>query len=93
MGFGFGPGADMMKQYQANRNLKGSHKSLKDIQESIPGSAITGRAIKDKEVSAEKMREIRERLARERISENRKRTFLVILFFLLVAGGILWFLS
>lgn len=92
MSFGWGPGTDMMKSYQSNRKQINPHKSLKDIQKSSPGSAVTGRGLRDKEVSPEKMQEIRDRLALERSIENKRRAFVIFLFAALVITGLLLFL-
>lgn len=86
MGFGFGPGADLLASYKANKSQVKRRKSHKEISKDYGNNEATGQA-QYKEISKEQLQDYSEKLK----EAKRKNTMKLLLFSSLTASVIFLF--
>ena len=76
MAIGFGPGADMMSSYNANRKKLGSKKSLKDVSDGYKGKGSNSE-LQFKKMSGEELKAFKEKLCIQK-EKDKKRNIIII---------------
>lgn len=87
----FGPGANMMKEFQRNRNQQQDRKSLKDKMDGTSGQRENN--LKREELSEERRAEVREEMRRKGRADLIKGIVLLIIIGGALTAGTLLLLS
>lgn len=86
MPFGFGPGSEMMKSYQQNRNMKQVRRSLKENTEIYSSTDQPDNNLNRQELKPEHLEAIRDGMK----EHNRKELFKTLFAIGLALGVLVW---